>query len=76
MTVNERLVAMPVSMGFAGRIGRVVLVLVVFVVTMPVLVLHCLVRMLMIMPLGQMAKSRAPLGRRRPRAALIAARPA
>ena len=52
--VHERGVPVTVRVGLAGRIGDGVLVLVMFVVTMPVLVLHWLVEVFVLMPLGQM----------------------
>jgi hypothetical protein len=44
----------PVSVRFARRLGVHVLMLVVLVVIMPVLVPHCLVDMLVLVPFGQM----------------------
>src|SRR5689334_3224688 len=55
MRVPHRLVAMPMRMRFTGRIVRPMLM--VIVVTMPVLVFHGLVAVLMITPFGQMQKA-------------------
>jgi hypothetical protein len=54
VSVYERGVPVPVRVRLAGRIGDSVLVLVMFVVTMPVLVLHRFVDVFMHVPLGQM----------------------
>jgi hypothetical protein len=52
--VHERGVPVPVGVRLAGRIGGRVLVLVMFVVTMPMLVLYWFMNVFMLMPLGQM----------------------
>ena len=53
MTMHEARMAMPVRMRLARWIGRDVLMTMVRVVTMPVFVLHRLVDVLVIVPLGQ-----------------------
>ena len=45
---------MPMGVRFARRIGRRVIVLMVLVMTMPMLVFHGFVQMLVLVPLGQM----------------------
>lgn len=52
--VHERGVPVRVGVRLAGRIGGSVLVLVMFVVPMPVLVLHRFMEVFVLMPLGQM----------------------
>ena len=54
MLVPQRLMMMPMRVGFPRRIARIVRVLVVRVVDMTVLVFHRLMRMLMIMRLHKM----------------------
>jgi hypothetical protein len=53
MPVHKLGVAMPVAMGLAGWIGRGMLVGMMSIVTMPVLVLHGIVSVLVIVPFGQ-----------------------
>jgi hypothetical protein len=54
MPVNQRDMAVPMAMGLAGWISRAMLVPMMSVVTMPVLVLHGVVGVLVIVPFGQM----------------------
>lgn len=54
MSVYQALMAVPVAVRFPRRIGRGVEVPVVLIVDVAVLMLHRLVNMLVLMPLGQM----------------------
>ena len=54
VTVDERLVAVPMAVRFAWRVVRPMRVLMVLVMLMPVFMLDRLVAMLMLMAFGQM----------------------
>ena len=54
MPVREADVPMPMGVRFDGRIAGAMRVLMVLVVTMPVFMLHRLVNVLVLVPLGQM----------------------
>jgi hypothetical protein len=54
VTMDERLMPVPMAVGFARRVIRPVRVLMVLVMRMPVLVLDRLVLMLMLVAFGQM----------------------
>ena len=54
MPVHQANVPVPMSVWLIGRIGRTMLVLMMLVVTMPVFMLHRLVNVLVLVPLGQM----------------------
>jgi hypothetical protein len=54
MPVHQANVTMPMSVQFAGRIACAMRVLMMLVVTMPVFMLHRLVNVLVLVPLGQM----------------------
>lgn len=54
VTMDHRLVSVPMSMRFAGGIGRLVLMLMVCIVTMRVLVFQGFMQMVVLVVLGQM----------------------
>ena len=54
MPVDQADVPMPMSVRLAGRVADAVRVLMVLVVPMPVFMFHRLVKVLVLVPLGQM----------------------
>jgi hypothetical protein len=54
MSVHQRRVAMHMAVRLPGRDPGSVLILVVLIMVMPVFMLHRLMRMVMLVPLGQM----------------------
>jgi hypothetical protein len=53
VTMPHRLVTVPMRMGFSGRICRTVLVAMVFIVTVAMFVFQSLMKVFMLMVLGQ-----------------------
>jgi len=54
VTMPHWLVTVPMRMGLSGRIGRTVLVAMVFIVTVPMVVFQGLMEMFVLVVLGQM----------------------